>query len=275
MTVLPDVQALPDQRGIPLEQVGVRGLRYPVDVRERTGGIQRTVAEVSMSVALPAHVRGAHLSRFVEVLAEHIDEVSAQALPPVLAALRRQLEAERVQLTCDFPYFIQREAPITGARALMDYQCRFRGEGAGEVDRLWLTVGVPVATVCPCSKAISDYGAHNQRGTLTLEVLCVDGHGTDESMLWIEDLVDLAEACASSPLYPLLKRPDERHVTMQGFDNPVFVEDLVREAACKLGADPRVAWFSVEAATDESIHNHAAFARVSAEDSGSAAEHLG
>lgn len=266
MTIaLHDVQALPDDRGIALQDVGVRGLRYPIVVRGRGGVVQRTVANVSMSVNLEPHVKGAHLSRFVEVLAQQVEEITPDAVRAVLVALRRRLHAEKARIEFDFPYFIERVAPVTGATALMDYQCRLTAEGAMVDPRSWLTVEVPVATVCPCSKAISDYGAHNQRGTLTLNVRCPDDPVSDQDTLWIEDLVDLAETCASSPVYPLLKRPDERYVTMQGYDNPVFVEDLVREAARRLDADPRAEWFSIEASTDESIHNHAAFAVFTAQ----------
>lgn len=258
---LHDVQALPDTRGIPLEQVGVRGLTYPVLVAGRGGRSQHTVASVTLAVNLPAEVKGAHLSRFVEVLAQHEGEINGPARSRLLRGLLERLGADRAAMEFDFPYFIDQPAPVTGASALMDYRVRLKAFADQESASFRLCVDVPVATVCPCSKAISDYGAHNQRGTLSLEVGCVDQDGP-ELPVTIEDLVDIAEASASSPLYPLLKRPDERHVTMRGYENPVFVEDLVREAARALAKDGRVGWFSVDASTDESIHNHAAFASL-------------
>jgi GTP cyclohydrolase IB len=259
---LEDVQAQPDLRGIALNEVGVRGLRHPILVLDRERAKQQTVADVSMSVSLPAHVKGTHLSRFVEVLGEHAGEVTMHTIPSILAALRHRLDAGQARIQVDFPYFLERTAPITGARALMDFQCQFTGEADDQGCQFTLTVRVPVTSVCPCSKAISDYGAHNQRGHITISVRTGDDPGGEPQLVWIEELVDLAERSASAPVYPLLKRPDERHVTMLAYDNPVFVEDMVRSVAGGLRTDPRVAWFAVEATNDESIHNHAAFAKV-------------
>jgi GTP cyclohydrolase IB len=259
---LEDVQARPDPRGVALDEVGVRGFRHPIVIWDRERAKQQTVADIAMSVSLPAHVKGTHLSRFVEVLGEHAGEVTMRTIPGILAALRQRLDAGRARIEVGFPYFIERVAPVTGAHALMDYQCQFAGEADDTGCQFILTVRVPVTSVCPCSKAISDYGAHNQRGSITIRVRTDDDPEGDPQLVWIEELVDLAERSASAPVYPLLKRPDERHLTMLAYDNPVFVEDMVRSVAHGLRADPRVLWFVVEATNDESIHNHSAFARV-------------
>jgi GTP cyclohydrolase I len=259
---LEDVQSHPDLRRIALNEVGVTGLRHPIVVWDREHAKQATVAELAMSVSLPAHVKGTHLSRFLEVLGEHAGEVTMRTIPQLLAALRTRLDAEWARIEVDFPYFITRTAPITGATALMDYQCRFIGAGDALSTAFTLTVRVPVTSVCPCSKAISDYGAHNQRGYITINIRPRSGDDGEPQLVWIEELVELAERSASAPVYSLLKRPDERHVTMLAYDNPVFVEDMARNVVHSLQRDERIAWFCVEAVNDESIHNHAAFARV-------------
>ena len=242
-------------------EVGISGLRYPVTVWDRENGSQATVAEVSMSVDLRADVKGAHLSRFVEVLEDSGVTLSPQAMPVILGNLRQRLAARRAEFSADFPYFMRRSAPVTGATARMDYQCRLSARSDGSTTVTTVGVRVPVTSVCPCSKAISDYGAHNQRGYITVRVRPRD-EGDGPVAVWAEDLIEIAEASASSPVFPLLKRPDERYVTMQAHDHPVFVEDMVRAAAVALSDDDRMTWFSVEAVNDESIHNHAAFARI-------------
>jgi GTP cyclohydrolase I len=259
--MLEDVQGRPDDRQLPIGEVGISGIRYPVAVWDRENGSQGTVAEVSMSVDLRAEVKGAHLSRFVEVLHDCAGELSPHTVPVILGKLRQRLGSRRAEFHAGFPYFMHRMAPVTGSAALMDYQCQLSGRSQGSGTVLTLAVRVPVTSVCPCSKAISDYGAHNQRGHITLRVEPRhDGGGP--AMVWIEDLIEIAEASASSPVFPLLKRPDERYVTMRAHDHPVFVEDMARAAARALSDDGRIAWFSVEAVNDESIHNHAAFARI-------------
>lgn len=263
---LEDVQARPDTRGVALDQVGILGVRHPIVVWDRERAKQETVAEISMSVGLPAHTKGTHLSRFIEVLGENAGEVTMRTMPTILARLRQRLATDTARVEVAFPYFIERAAPVTGAKALMDYECRFVAEEDEHGGSFTLSVRVPVTSVCPCSKAISDYGAHNQRGYITIAVRTRADEDGDPHVMWIEELVTVAEQSASAPVYPLLKRPDERYVTMQAYDRPVFVEDMVRNVAGVLRADPRVAWYSVEAINDESIHNHAAFARV--------AEHL-
>jgi GTP cyclohydrolase I len=260
--MLPDVQASRDGRNMPVDEVGISGIRYPVAVADREHGKQDTVAEVSMSVDLPAGVKGTHLSRFVEILHETADEVTLQAIPAILDAIRERLGASRARLEVSFPFFLRRAAPVTGAVALMDYQCSLAGELAVSGTRVTMGVRVPVTSVCPCSKAISDYGAHNQRAIITI---CASPREEEEGQLaeiWAEDLIETAEAAASSPVFALLKRPDERHVTMHAHDHPVFVEDMVRDVAEALGSDERISCFAVEAASEESIHNHRAFARI-------------
>jgi GTP cyclohydrolase I len=259
---IPDVQNRADQRGIPLDLVGVRDIRFPIVVLDRAEAEQRTIASINMAVSLPHHFKGTHMSRFIEALNDHPGELTMRTIPTLLADLRERLQAERAHLTVEFPYFMTRVAPASRATALMDYNCTFAGELADDAATFTMTVEVPVTSLCPCSKEISEYGAHNQRGVIRMEVRSLpDEHGTPH-LIWIEELVDLAEGAASAPVYPLLKRADERHVTMQAYDNPRFVEDMVREVVKGLRADARVAWCRVQAVNQESIHNHNAFARV-------------
>lgn len=256
-----DVQGRPDDRGIPLNQAGVSDLSYPIVVLDRSNERQRTVAKIAMSVGLPHNFKGTHMSRFIEVLEEHRGEVTLRTLPSILRDLRSRLDAETARVELVFPYFVEKAAPVSGAKALMDYECTFVGESNGG-DRFTLGVRVPVTSLCPCSKTISDYGAHNQRTYVTVQVRSPSG-AREEDLIWIEELIDTAESCSSAPVYPLLKRPDERHVTMQAYDHPAFVEDIARDVAMRLKADSRVGWFRVHVRSDESIHNHCAFAEVS------------
>jgi GTP cyclohydrolase IB len=257
-----DVQNQRDTRGIPIDQVGVSGLRYPIVVFDRQNERQQTVATISMSVNLPHEFKGTHMSRFVEVLNIHRGEVTMRTLPTILASLKDTLDAKSARVEVLFPYFIERSAPVSEAKALMDFECSFTGESNGGQDDFVLGIRVPVTSLCPCSKEISDYGAHNQRGTVQIEIrTCADENGTQE-IVWLEELVEIAERSASAPVYALLKRQDERHVTMQAYENPVFVEDIVRNAATQLQEDERVSWFRVHVVNHESIHNHGAFASV-------------
>jgi GTP cyclohydrolase I len=261
-THLEDVQNRNDERQIPIDQVGVCDLRYPITVLDRNQEKQQTIARLSLSVGLPHHFKGTHMSRFIEVLDRHRGEVTMRTVPAILTELRSRLDAEKAQISVEFPYFLERAAPVSGAKSLMEYDCSFRAEmDGGDVDFV-LGVKVPVTSLCPCSKAISDYGAHNQRGYLTMEVRTGHPTGSEPGFVWIEELIEIAEQSASAPVYPLLKREDERHVTMQAYDNPVFVEDMVRNVAVRLKADARIAWFRVHAVNHESIHNHGAFARI-------------
>jgi GTP cyclohydrolase IB len=259
--MLADVQASCDDRNLRVDEVGIARIRYPVAVADREHGKQDTIAEVSMSVDLPPGVKGAHLSRFVEVLHQTAGEITPQTIPAILETMRTRLGASSARLEVSFPFFLRRTAPVTGAAALMEYQSWLAGDITADGTQVMLGVRVPVTSVCPCSKAISDYGAHNQRSTITICVRLCEEDGLP-AQIWAEDLIEVAEAVGSCPVFPLLKRPDERHVTMRAHDHPVFVEDMARAAAQALGGDARIAWFSVEAASDESIHNHGAFARI-------------
>jgi GTP cyclohydrolase I len=268
--ILEDVQASPDKRGFALEDVGITGLRYPVVIADRSGSSQATIADVTMSVDLSADVKGTHLSRFVEVLDEHASEISMTSLPTLVNELRRRLVAKQASIELSFPYFGRRSAPVTGREGFIDYAVVLRACASDERSEQRITVRVPVTSVCPCSKAISDYGAHNQRGFITIRVTSSGDPATEQ--ISIDELIAIAESSGSSPVYPVLKRPDERYVTMSAYDAPVFVEDMVRNAAAVLQQDRRVDGFMVEAVNDESIHNHGAFARLKLERQSESAE---
>jgi GTP cyclohydrolase I len=257
-----DVQGRRDEREVALDRVGVSGLRYPIVVLDRDHQKQHTVAVLKMSVNLPHEFKGTHMSRFIEVLNEHRGEITMRTIPAVLRDLRKKLDAESAHIHLVFPYFLERRAPVSGATALMDYECSFDAAVNGGDDKFVFGVRVPVTSLCPCSKAISDYGAHNQRGYITIDVQTIRDPENNFALVWFEELIDIAEQSASAPVYPLLKRADERHVTMQAFDNPVFVEDMVRNVALVLKNDSRIAWFRIDALNQESIHNHSAFASV-------------
>jgi len=208
---LEDIQARADPRGIAIEQVGVSGLRYPITVLDRAQVRQQTVARITLSVDLPHHFKGTHMSRFLEVLEGHRGEVTLRTIPAILAELRRRLEAERARIEVEFPYFLERVAPVSGARALMDYACSFVGEASATASDFVLGIDVPVSSLCPCSKEISRHGAHNQRGHIRMQVRSVPDEAGAPALIWREELIEVAEACASTPVYPLLKRPDQRH----------------------------------------------------------------
>lgn len=257
-----DVQGRPDDRNLPIQRVGITNLRYPIVVLDRARSRQETVASFTLSVNLPHQFKGTHMSRFIEVLDEHRGEVTMTTVPVILSDLRDRLHAESARIEVEFPYFLERSAPETGATAMMDYRCAFIGEVDGKDSDFILQTEVPVTSLCPCSREISDYGAHNQRGYVTVDLRTLRDESGADQMVWIEEVVEIVEASASSPVYPLLKRPDERIVTMRAYENPVFVEDLVRSVAMTLQDDPRVAWFRVHALNQESIHNHDAFAQI-------------
>ena len=257
-----DKQSERDHRELRIDKVGVRGLRFPIQVRDRARAVQNTVATIGMFVDLPKEFKGTHMSRFIEVLNQHRGEITMRTVPSILRDLRAKLDAESAHIYVVFPYFLERRAPVTRASALMDYECSFDAAVNGGKDRFVFSVRVPVTSLCPCSKAISEYGAHNQRGYITIDVQSARDANHNYELIWFEELIAIAEQSASAPVYPLLKRADERHVTMQAFDNPVFVEDMVRNVALALRSDLRVAWFRIHALNQESIHNHSAFADV-------------
>lgn len=260
--MLEDVQSRRDHRRLPIDEVGISGIRYPVIVLDREHGKQNTIADVTMSVELGPEHKGTHLSRFVELLRDTAAEVTPATVLGMLVTLRHRLATRRASLEFRFPYFLQRSAPVTGSSAMLDYQCWLSGSQDDDETRLVLGVRVPVTSACPCSKAISDYGAHNQRSHIIIHASLELGQDGLRAPIWADDLIGIAETAASCPVYSLLKRPDERYVTMRAYDNPVFVEDMVRAAAESLARQDQIGAFSVEATSDESIHNHSAFARI-------------
>lgn len=255
MSDLPDTQSESDERRLPIDQVGVRGLLFPVQIREKSGALQHSVATVSLSVALPARHKGTHMSRFVEVLNSHGTVLDLHTIAGLPRELLRRLPAQRAHVELRFPFFVEKAAPITGARGLIDYRVTFEIEAAGRRTDFRVQVEVPVTTLCPCSKAISARGAHNQRGLVKFSVRF-------RQPVWIEDLARLVEESASCELYSVLKRPDEKAVTERAYDTPVFVEDLVRNVAQRAAQHPDLTWYRIEAENFESIHNHQAFAVI-------------
>ncbi len=254
---LTDRQGERDDRNLAIDRVGVKDLRYPIEVRDRKFRSQHTIGTFSLTVDLPKEFKGTHMSRFLEILNAHGRLIHAENIADILKELQKRLHARAAHITMEFPYFVEKEAPATGAKGQVDYVARFETTARdAEIDFV-LTVIVPVTTLCPCSKAISVHGAHNQRGYVTLAVRFPGG-----ATVWIEELIELIEASASSQIYSLLKRPDEKFVTEQAYENPVFVEDLVRNVALRCNADPRITWYRVEAENMESIHNHSAYALI-------------
>ncbi len=253
---LTDKQNERDVRGLRIDKVGVRGLRIPMKVRDKAHAtLQNTVATVGMFVDLPKEFKGTHMSRFVEVLNSHGSVVHVENIPEMLRAMQERLNARSAHLEMAFPFFRVKRAPVTRKEGVLDYDVRFDASLNGDELDFVLTVRCNVTTLCPCSKAISRYGAHNQRGEVTVQV-------RSDKIVWIEDLIETIEMSGSSEMYSLLKREDEKAVTERAYENPVFVEDLVRNVALKLNAHPDVTWYKVEAENQESIHNHNAYACI-------------
>ena len=250
-----DVQSSADTRHIAINKVGIRAIRHPMKIAERGGGAQRTVATFSMTVGLPQEFKGTHMSRFVEILNAHEREISIESFGVMLREMANRLEAKTGHIEMRFPYFIDKAAPVSGVRSLMDYDITFIGEIEDGKTTFAMEVLVPVTSLCPCSKEISDYGAHNQRSHVTVRAETTD-------FVWIEEIIEMVEQQASCELYGLLKRPDEKYVTERAYDNPKFVEDLVRDVAAALNGDARVVAYTVEAENFESIHNHSAYAVI-------------
>ncbi len=254
--LLPDIQSIADGRRIAINRVGVKGMLHPVRVRTAAGLEQPTVAQVDMYVGLPAHVKGTHMSRFLEVLQSDGSAVDYPAFRNLVSVMVQRLDADSGYVEMRFPYFISKKAPVTGVESLMDYQVTLRAEVSPAKPYCHtLQVLVPVTSLCPCSKQISDYGAHNQRSHITIAARLA-------AAMPVEALVDIAEEEASCQLWGLLKRPDEKFVTERAYDNPKFVEDLVRDIALRLDDEDRVRAYLVESENFESIHNHSAYARV-------------
>ncbi|MBA3564114.1 MAG: GTP cyclohydrolase I FolE2 [Gammaproteobacteria bacterium] len=250
-----DVQGRADTRRMPINKVGIKDIYHPVRVKDRTGGEQHTVASFNMYVNLPHDFKGTHMSRFVEILNNHEREISVKSFRDMLAEMTERLAADSGHIEMSFPYFIIKKAPVSGVESAMDYRASLIGEYAAGRTTIEVKVVVPVTSLCPCSKRISDYGAHNQRSHITIKarIAC---------FLWIEELIDIAEQEASCELYGILKRPDEKYVTERAYDNPKFVEDIVRDVAVRLEKDERVTAYTVESENFESIHNHSAYALI-------------
>jgi GTP cyclohydrolase I len=254
VTEVEDVQARRDTRELPINRVGVKDISHPVRVKDRSAGEQHTIARFNMYVSLPHNFKGTHMSRFVEIL--HGErEISVESFRAMLRTMTERLEADTGHIEMSFPFFVMKRAPVSGVESLMDYRASLIGEHRHGHTEMWVRVSVPVTSLCPCSKNISDYGAHNQRSHVTITAKL-------RSHMWIEELIEIAESEASCELYGILKRPDEKYVTERAYENPKFVEDMVRDVATRLNLDARVAAYLVEAENFESIHNHSAYALI-------------
>jgi GTP cyclohydrolase IB len=254
VTEIEDVQSRADTRRLPINRVGIKDINHPVRVRDRSAGEQHTVANFNMYVSLPHNFKGTHMSRFVEIL--HTErEISVESFRAMLGTMTERLEADTGHVEMSFPFFVMKKAPVSGVESLMNYQATLIGERRDGHTEMWVRVVVPVTSLCPCSKKISDYGAHNQRSHVTIKAKL-------RTHMWIEELIEVAESEASSELYGILKRPDEKYVTERAYDNPKFVEDMVRDVATRLNADDRIAAYVVESENFESIHNHSAYALI-------------
>ncbi len=249
-----DIQNQRDYRNQKINKVGVKHIRYPIIVLDKARGLQHTVANINMYVDLPHRFRGTHMSRFVEILNKYRGQIAIETFSKILGEMKRKLDAKSAHLEVEFPYFVEKKAPVSRAKGLVEYICRFCGS-SNEKEDFYLGVTVPISTLCPCSKEISDFGAHNQRSIVTV-------HLRFRKFIWIEDIVHLIEECASCEVFSILKRPDEKLVTERAYNNPMFVEDVVREVASRLDLDPNITWFTVESENFESIHNHNAYAFI-------------
>ncbi len=258
-TDMKDVQNTPDIRHTPIQKVGIKNLKHPVVVLDMANVSQHTIATVNMFVDLPHNFKGTHMSRFVEIVKQCHGNISVREIGAILNSMIDRLDSQTAHIELRFPYFIKKTAPVSGSESLMDYDCSFRASlnAVNHERKLDLVVEarVPVTTVCPCSKEISKYGAHNQRSIITVRIRAT-------KLVWIEELIQIAEQEASSPVYPLLKREDEKYVTEQAYDNPKFAEDVVRDVSVRLKNDSRILWHQVESENFESIHNHSAYAQI-------------
>ncbi len=253
---LPDVQGAGDDRNVAIDRVGVKQVTFPMRLRTKDGGTQTTIAKINMYVGLPHTKKGTHMSRFLEVLNAHASEpISPEEIPALTQAIRDRLDAETAFFEASFTYFIRKPAPVTGQPGLMDYEVRFQCTADGTGSDMVLAVKAPATSLCPCSKEISRYGAHNQRCHIEAAVRTT-------SMLWIEDLAAMLESAASCPVFAVLKRPDERWVTERAYEQPKFVEDIIRDLAVTLDAEERICWYAISSENFESIHSHNAYAEI-------------
>ena len=250
-----DVQKESAKHEIDIDKVGVKGVKYPIVVLDKKNKSQNTVATINMYVDLPRSFRGTHMSRFIEILDRHKGRMTFHNISPILSEMKEKLDAKSAHLEIAFPYFIEKSAPVSGQKSFMVYECKFIAS-QNDNDEFILEVNIPVMSLCPCSKEISDRGAHNQRSIVTVKIK-ING------IVWIEDIVNLVEDAASSDVYALLKREDEKYVTEKAYENPRFAEDMVRHIAVELEKIQQVTWFMVETENFESIHNHNAYASVS------------
>jgi len=255
LTGIEDVQGRADTRQIPINRVGIKDIYHPVRVKDRSSGEQHTVANFNMYVFLPHNFKGTHMSRFVEILHRREREISVESFRDMLAEMTSHLDSEAGHIEMSFPFFVMKKAPVSGVESLLDYRATLIGEHKNGVTDMWVKVVVPVTSLCPCSKKISSYGAHNQRSHVTITAKLAEH-------VWIEELIDIAEKEASCELYGILKRPDEKYVTERAYDNPKFVEDIVRDVAVRLNNDARIRAYVVESENFESIHNHSAYALI-------------
>ena len=255
IAAIEDVQSRADTRRIPINRVGIKDVSHPVRVKDRSAGEQHTIASFNMYVNLPHDFKGTHMSRFIEILHEHEREISVGSFRAMLEEMTERLEADAGHIEMSFPFFVMKRAPVSGVESLMDYHAGLIGERRGGHTEMWIKVVVPVTSLCPCSKRISAYGAHNQRSHVTITARL-------RNHMWIEELIEIAESEASCELYGILKRPDEKYVTERAYDNPKFVEDMVRDVATRLNADDRISAYVVESENFESIHNHSAYALI-------------
>ena len=253
-----DVQNSADIRQLSIDKVGIKAIRHPIKVKDKTGGAQHTVAMFNMYVHLPHHFKGTHMSRFVEILNANEREISVENFQLILNEMANRLEARSGHIEMTFPYFINKSAPVSGVKSLLDYEVTFIGEIKNGHHDVKVKLLIPVTSLCPCSKRISAYGAHNQRSHVTVTTKLSE-------FMWIEDIIVMVEKQASSELYGLLKRPDEKYVTERAYDNPKFVEDMVRDIATAFNNEPRIESYIVECENFESIHNHSAYACISSE----------
>ncbi len=254
-TPMEDVQSSKDTRQIPINKVGIKDIRHPVRVADRSGQEQHTIANFNMYVNLPHNFKGTHMSRFVEILNKHEREITVKSFKEMMVEMTERLEADSGHVEMNFPYFVNKTAPVSNVQSLMDYDVTFIGDFVDGDNQFTLKVLVPVTSLCPCSKKISDYGAHNQRSHVTVTATLKD-------FMWIEEIIDLVEQEASCELYGLLKRPDEKAITERAYDNPKFVEDMVRDVAARLNSDDRIVSYIAESENFESIHNHSAYALI-------------
>ncbi|MBX3385474.1 MAG: GTP cyclohydrolase I FolE2 [Phycisphaeraceae bacterium] len=267
---MPDVQASCDSRNVAIDRVGVKDVTFPIRLRvpqdhpnSVLGNEQTTVANISMYVALPHYQKGTHMSRFLEVLNEHAGPgrtIAPDDIPAITAAIRERLDAEEAHFEAEFTYFINKSAPVTGSSGLMDYRVTFEctSSRTGLTDDFVIGVMAPAASLCPCSKEISAYGAHNQRCLIEAKVRFDPAGGP----MWIEHLAEIIERAASCPVFAVLKRPDEKWVTEHAYDNPKFVEDIIRDLAVALNHEDRIIWYAISSENFESIHNHNAYAQI-------------